>query len=464
MKKASRRVTQRIIFPVRRPDCSLVLSALLLTGCVHTPFMLDEQSPYSTPNSAEQWRADPQDALSTLKARITESLEAGEIKRAQQDVLQSLAAANYYLTQPYLTPPGPSQHTTAPEAPEALSAAPITAAATPNQTPNNSGNTTSQNSPIWPEIKRSIQALADDIDAYLSQTEQALSHRARFDRAAWLQSEIQRLQWRINQGGFRPFTALALKQRQQEVQTRLDEALSDAIAHIKNGNKQGLADLAPLISLLKGEPKASNRKTDQKLLAEGFAPILANQHLEKMLRQVEEYFTDALTHENAAVKSNSADTSQTNPSALKSTAQLHRAKRGYEKPPWKALSIALDKAIRESDLLNIQNLIQQLRAQPSLPLAQRVRAEAIESFLEQQIQSMNTQADALYQQGHIQDAKHLWEMLLTLSPTNEQLSAKVNRAEKVLDNLEALREQTPIPAQESTPYFSEIPDSKTSAP
>ena len=240
--------------------------------------------------------------------------------------------------------------------------------------------------------------------------------------------------------------------------------VTDAIAHIKNGNKQGLADLAPLISLLKGEPKASKRKTDQKLLAEGFAPILANQHLEKMLRQVEEYFTDALTHENAAVKSNSADTSQTNPSALKSTAQLHRAKRGYEKPPWKALSIALDKAIRESDLLNIQNLIQQLRAQPSLPLAQRVRAEAIESFLEQQIQSMNTQADALYQQGHIQDAKHLWEMLLTLSPTNEQLSAKVNRAEKVLDNLEALREQTPIPAQESTLYFSEIPDSETSAP
>lgn len=310
-----------------------------------------------------------------------------------------------------------------------------------------------------------MHALNKRIDDYHQQIDDRLTDHAKLHRARWLHTELQRLQLKANRKGFHPLTRFQLRHYQRQTQTLLQEALKRTAHYINAGNLSAADQQAPYLALLTGRPSAppsnkaltENAALTQNLLQQAYAPVLNNAEIKSALQQVTSYFKSVDNHHFFAARDHShqtalhhkskqhtADTLQTPLGSKKAPKPPNRTKHKAVKPKWITLAKDLDHAVSIGDLPSIGRLIQALKAQPELPIEQRLRAEAMESFLEHQVASFDAQADTLYQQGNIQDAKTLWQILQALRPSDPQLMAKIARAEKVLENLEALREQ-PLP-------------------
>lgn len=69
----------------------------------------------------------------------------------------------------------------------------------------------------------------------------------------------------------------------------------------------------------------------------------------------------------------------------------------------------------------------------------------VESRLKSYLENLLAAGDRLYREGEIEGAKATWRAALTLDPQDERARDKMERAQRVLDNLENLRRAEPQP-------------------
>ena len=81
-----------------------------------------------------------------------------------------------------------------------------------------------------------------------------------------------------------------------------------------------------------------------------------------------------------------------------------------------------------------------LKLKPKSANAIRLKTK-IQNELEDYTQSLLAAGDTLYQKGKIEGAIAAWNALLTLDPEHAQAQEKIERAQKVLENLQQLRQQ-----------------------
>lgn len=67
----------------------------------------------------------------------------------------------------------------------------------------------------------------------------------------------------------------------------------------------------------------------------------------------------------------------------------------------------------------------------------------VESRLKNYLENLLSAGDRLYREGEIEGAKATWRAALTLDPQDERARDKIERAQRVLDNLENLRKSEP---------------------
>ncbi|MCU7906929.1 MAG: hypothetical protein KZQ76_14020 [Candidatus Thiodiazotropha sp. (ex Epidulcina cf. delphinae)] len=79
-----------------------------------------------------------------------------------------------------------------------------------------------------------------------------------------------------------------------------------------------------------------------------------------------------------------------------------------------------------------------LKEAPSSEVAKRMLAE-VNGRLEKYIDNLLSAGDRLYRDGEIESAKATWLAALALDPRDERVREKIQRAQRVLDNLENLR-------------------------
>ena len=79
-----------------------------------------------------------------------------------------------------------------------------------------------------------------------------------------------------------------------------------------------------------------------------------------------------------------------------------------------------------------------LKEAPKNAKAKKMLA-AVNSQLERYIENLLTAGDRLYRDGEIEGAKATWRAALALDPQDERAREKIQRAQRVLDNLENLR-------------------------
>ncbi len=83
-------------------------------------------------------------------------------------------------------------------------------------------------------------------------------------------------------------------------------------------------------------------------------------------------------------------------------------------------------------------LNQVLTEEPANPQAKRLLAQ-LESRLESHLEHLLKSGDKLYQEGEIEGALGIWKAALRLDPENPLVKEKIERATRVLENLEDLR-------------------------
>lgn len=385
----------------------------------------------STHNS--DWIENPQKTMATLENQVTQSLKDGRPSHAQAAILSAQRTVRKILSAPH---------------------------------PHSASNPQTTNAASLVNLTESLDALAQQIKGYHEQTEDAFKDDAKIHRARWLYTELQRLQLKANQGGFQPLVKFQLGLRQRQAQNLLSESLTLAIDHLEDEDQTILMKQLKRIAILSGEPIEHSSRLTHNLLQQAFTPVLNDTEIQSAMSRLINHFNasqkppifsntlqNANTTGHFGRNAHPQDALQAATNTKTTVPRPQATKQRPAKPKWVSIAKKLDKAVRAGDLPGIQQLVKALKAQPELPIEQRLRAEAMESFLEHQIESLNAQADALYQQGHIQDAKTLWQMLLSLKPNDAQLTAKIARAETVLENLAALREQrqpmSPTPSEPS---------------
>jgi tetratricopeptide (TPR) repeat protein len=83
-------------------------------------------------------------------------------------------------------------------------------------------------------------------------------------------------------------------------------------------------------------------------------------------------------------------------------------------------------------------LNQVLEEQPDNPDAKKLLSQ-LERHLQSHLDNLLKRGDKLYQQGEIEGAQNIWEAALRLDPENPLAKEKLERAKRVLENLENLR-------------------------
>jgi predicted Zn-dependent protease len=63
----------------------------------------------------------------------------------------------------------------------------------------------------------------------------------------------------------------------------------------------------------------------------------------------------------------------------------------------------------------------------------------VDSRLKSYIENLLAAGDRLYREGEIEGAKATWRAVLSLDPQEQRAREKIERAQRVLDNLESLR-------------------------
>jgi predicted Zn-dependent protease len=68
---------------------------------------------------------------------------------------------------------------------------------------------------------------------------------------------------------------------------------------------------------------------------------------------------------------------------------------------------------------------------------------SVESRLKSYLENLLSAGDRLYREGEIEGAKATWRAALTLDPQDKRAREKIERAQRVLDNMESLRKNDP---------------------
>lgn len=101
------------------------------------------------------------------------------------------------------------------------------------------------------------------------------------------------------------------------------------------------------------------------------------------------------------------------------------------------------KAFSKGDLLHARDLLNEAIAlQPDNPKVKRL-APKLEREIKKQVNNGIEQGRRQYTLGHIQRALDIWTSLQRLDPENKQLNEHIDRAERVLDNLQAIEQRGP---------------------
>ncbi|MGD8589605.1 MAG: hypothetical protein PVG22_12330, partial [Chromatiales bacterium] len=83
-------------------------------------------------------------------------------------------------------------------------------------------------------------------------------------------------------------------------------------------------------------------------------------------------------------------------------------------------------------------LNQVLEEEPGNPEAKKLLSQ-LEGRLHGHLENLLKTGDKLYQEGEIEAARDIWEAALQLDPENALAKEKLERANRVLENLESLR-------------------------
>lgn len=73
----------------------------------------------------------------------------------------------------------------------------------------------------------------------------------------------------------------------------------------------------------------------------------------------------------------------------------------------------------------------------------KILLSSVESRLKNYLENLLTAGDRLYREGEIEGAKATWHAALSLDPQDKRAREKIERAQRVLDNLENLRKSEP---------------------
>ncbi|MEJ2669355.1 MAG: hypothetical protein P8077_03555, partial [Gammaproteobacteria bacterium] len=318
-----------------------------------------------------------------------------------------------------------------------------------------------------------LEKLETELNTYVTQTHEHLQNITMWQRALWLRHEIARLQLRVNSARFPWFAKFILHQRQREAQTLLRKLLKEAETFVATVESDAPFKKEGLLYILAGRvnttPASSSQTlTTQALISQGFLPVLTPS-LTRRWKAVQDALTarhrdsqlaasrdHSPSHQHRHISSKPASPTPSDkphtppsPSAVAaSTASVSTSSDSTsKKQKIPELTRLLDNAVNQGDIAAIPPLLERLKDVSDLPLSSVIQVETIRNFLDQQVNLLDAQADKLYQTGNLADAKALWQFLLNTRPDDERIIAKIARAEKVLANLEALRQQ---PSADST--------------
>lgn len=99
----------------------------------------------------------------------------------------------------------------------------------------------------------------------------------------------------------------------------------------------------------------------------------------------------------------------------------------------------LDLAIEEGDYQTARKLADKLGKEKNLDSATRERLNQLDAFFTEQAYLLDKQAEEFYTQQMIVEATTFWELALQLDRDNNEVAEKLNRAKKVLKQLDKLR-------------------------
>ncbi len=102
--------------------------------------------------------------------------------------------------------------------------------------------------------------------------------------------------------------------------------------------------------------------------------------------------------------------------------------------------IDVDGMIREGRLVETQQLLMRLEAL-ELNQEQQAKVQEASQYIKSQIALLNKHADDLYRKGFVSDAHSVWALLMQLDKDDANIRLKYYRSEKVLGNIQELREE-----------------------
>ena len=98
------------------------------------------------------------------------------------------------------------------------------------------------------------------------------------------------------------------------------------------------------------------------------------------------------------------------------------------------------KLLYEKDQFNAaRKLLNQVLAEDRENSQAKTLLEQLEAHLQTHLESLLKTGDKLYQEGKIEGAQDIWEAALRLDPENPLAKEKLERAKRVLENLDSLR-------------------------
>jgi tetratricopeptide (TPR) repeat protein len=106
----------------------------------------------------------------------------------------------------------------------------------------------------------------------------------------------------------------------------------------------------------------------------------------------------------------------------------------------KSLLAAINKHIQDGQFVEATQKIEQLKKLNPLPENILIKIDAVNSVLSFNAEFLDEKADLYYRDGNVELANSIWEYLLRLNPDNTDIQLKLTRSEKVIKNMQELRD------------------------
>lgn len=116
-----------------------------------------------------------------------------------------------------------------------------------------------------------------------------------------------------------------------------------------------------------------------------------------------------------------------------------------------ALRAAFEQAHSEGDLVRARDILGRLLGLAGKDPDNRRLAESFEQDLDGVIQQRLDEGALLYSQGRIEEAMGRWRYVLELAPEHDEARTNLERAERVVQRLQQLREKQTVPTATAAP-------------